>query len=230
MNDAPVNTVPGTQTVDEETQTAIAGISVSDVDAAAGNITTRLQVTNGVPIVAELGEHGAPREPRAPPGEAQGNALQPAIRMAAQSLIRVGNDIVAKRESQRTGIRGHLQMRARRGAHAVIGQPVKLGDGAIASDAPAAGPVAEVRAQGSVDQDTADAALRMLDVDPIGLDLMDRNLLLAVIEKFGGGPVGVDNLAAAIGEERDTIEDVLDRKSTRLNSSHMSESRMPSSA
>ena len=53
-------------------------------------------------------------------------------------------------------------------------------------------------------------ALRMLDVDAIGLDLMDRKLLAAVIEKFGGGPVGVENLAAAIGEERDTIEDVLE--------------------
>jgi Holliday junction DNA helicase RuvB len=50
----------------------------------------------------------------------------------------------------------------------------------------------------------------MLDVDALGLDLMDRKLLMAVIEKFSGGPVGVDNLAAAIGEERDTIEDVLE--------------------
>ena len=50
----------------------------------------------------------------------------------------------------------------------------------------------------------------MLDVDSLGLDMMDRKLLLAVLEKFGGGPVGVDNLAAAIGEERDTIEDVLE--------------------
>jgi Holliday junction DNA helicase RuvB len=50
----------------------------------------------------------------------------------------------------------------------------------------------------------------MLDVDPVGLDVMDRKLLLAIIEKFDGGPVGVDNLAAAIGEERDTIEDVLE--------------------
>jgi Holliday junction DNA helicase RuvB len=50
----------------------------------------------------------------------------------------------------------------------------------------------------------------MLDVDKIGLDVMDRKLLLAVMEKFGGGPVGVENLAAAIGEERDTIEDVLE--------------------
>jgi len=50
----------------------------------------------------------------------------------------------------------------------------------------------------------------MLDVDVIGLDLMDRRLLEAVIHKFGGGPVGVENLAAAIGEERDTIEDVIE--------------------
>jgi Holliday junction DNA helicase RuvB len=69
---------------------------------------------------------------------------------------------------------------------------------------------AEVKAQGRVSKDIADAALKMLDVDKIGLDVMDRKLLLAVLEKFGGGPVGVDNLAAAIGEERDTIEDVLE--------------------
>ena len=69
---------------------------------------------------------------------------------------------------------------------------------------------AEVRGDGQVTRETADAALCMLDVDAIGLDLMDRKLLLAVMEKFGGGPVGVDNLAAAIGEERDTIEDVLE--------------------
>jgi Holliday junction DNA helicase RuvB len=69
---------------------------------------------------------------------------------------------------------------------------------------------AEVKATGLVTQGVADTALRMLDVDAIGLDLMDRKLLSAVIEKFGGGPVGVENLAAAIGEERDTIEDVLE--------------------
>ncbi len=72
---------------------------------------------------------------------------------------------------------------------------------------------AEIRAPEQVDginAIVADAALSMLDVDPAGLDLMDRKLLLAVIEKFGGGPVGVDNLAAAIGEARDTIEDVLE--------------------
>jgi Holliday junction DNA helicase RuvB len=69
---------------------------------------------------------------------------------------------------------------------------------------------AEVRAQGRITHEVADAALKMLDVDPLGFDVMDRKLLLAVIEKFGGGPVGVENLAAAIGEERDTIEDVLE--------------------
>ncbi|MHB9117324.1 MAG: Holliday junction branch migration DNA helicase RuvB [Burkholderiales bacterium] len=69
---------------------------------------------------------------------------------------------------------------------------------------------AEVRADGIVTKAVADAALTMLDVDRIGLDVMDRKLLLAVLEKFGGGPVGVDNLAAAIGESRDTIEDVLE--------------------
>jgi Holliday junction DNA helicase RuvB len=61
-----------------------------------------------------------------------------------------------------------------------------------------------------VTRDVADAALKLLDVDPLGFDVMDRKLLLAVIEKFDGGPVGIDNLSAAIGEERDTIEDVLE--------------------
>ena len=69
---------------------------------------------------------------------------------------------------------------------------------------------AQVRAAGIVTKAVADTALRMLDVDAIGLDLMDRKLLEAIIDKFGGGPVGVENLAAAIGEERDTIEDVLE--------------------
>jgi Holliday junction DNA helicase RuvB len=69
---------------------------------------------------------------------------------------------------------------------------------------------AEVKAEGRVTSEVADMALRMLDVDAIGLDVMDRKLLEAVIHKFGGGPVGVENLAAAIGEERDTIEDVLE--------------------
>jgi holliday junction DNA helicase RuvB len=69
---------------------------------------------------------------------------------------------------------------------------------------------AEVRAQGRVSAAVADAALRMLDVDRAGLDVMDRKLLEAVIDKFSGGPVGLDNLAAAISETRDTIEDVLE--------------------
>jgi Holliday junction DNA helicase RuvB len=69
---------------------------------------------------------------------------------------------------------------------------------------------ADVKAQGEASREVADAALTMLDVDVRGLDVMDRKLLQTVIEKFMGGPVGVDNLAAAIGEERDTIEDVLE--------------------
>ena len=69
---------------------------------------------------------------------------------------------------------------------------------------------AEVKADGGITRRVADAALLMLDVDGAGLDIMDRKLLSAVIDKFGGGPVGVDNLAAAIGEARDTIEDVLE--------------------
>jgi Holliday junction DNA helicase RuvB len=69
---------------------------------------------------------------------------------------------------------------------------------------------AQVRASGHVTRDVADAALSMLDVDASGLDVMDRKLLSTMLDKFAGGPVGVDNLAAAIGEERDTIEDVLE--------------------
>ncbi|MDR3212852.1 MAG: Holliday junction branch migration DNA helicase RuvB [Azoarcus sp.] len=69
---------------------------------------------------------------------------------------------------------------------------------------------AEVRAGGDVTAQVADAALAMLDVDVLGLDVMDRKLLLAMLEKFGGGPVGLDNLAAAIGESSDTIEDVIE--------------------
>ncbi|HWI15629.1 MAG TPA: Holliday junction branch migration DNA helicase RuvB [Burkholderiales bacterium] len=69
---------------------------------------------------------------------------------------------------------------------------------------------AQVKADGHITRDVADAALRMLEVDAVGLDVMDRKLLEAVIEKFGGGPVGLENLAAAIGEERETIEDVLE--------------------
>lgn len=69
---------------------------------------------------------------------------------------------------------------------------------------------AQVKAGGVVSQAVADAALSMLDVDKQGFDLMDRKLLKAIIERFDGGPVGVDSLAAAIGEERGTIEDVLE--------------------
>lgn len=69
---------------------------------------------------------------------------------------------------------------------------------------------AEVKADGRVDADVADRALNMLNVDRNGFDHMDRRLLDAVINKFDGGPVGIDNLAAAIGEERGTIEDVLE--------------------
>ena len=69
---------------------------------------------------------------------------------------------------------------------------------------------AEVKGEGHITREIADAALKMLDVDPVGFDLMDRKLLEAVLFKFSGGPVGLDNLAAAIGEERDTIEDVLE--------------------
>jgi Holliday junction DNA helicase RuvB len=69
---------------------------------------------------------------------------------------------------------------------------------------------AQVKSDGIVTAEIADAALKMLDVDKLGFDVMDRKLLQAILEKFGGGPVGLDNLAAAIGEERDTIEDVLE--------------------
>jgi Holliday junction DNA helicase RuvB len=69
---------------------------------------------------------------------------------------------------------------------------------------------AQVKGRGVVDAATADKALVMLDVDPLGFDVMDRKLLEAVIHRFDGGPVGLDNLAAAIGEESGTIEDVIE--------------------
>ncbi|MWV11319.1 Holliday junction branch migration DNA helicase RuvB [Pseudomonas sp. R-28-1W-6] len=69
---------------------------------------------------------------------------------------------------------------------------------------------AEVRAGGQISRGVADQALNMLDVDERGFDHQDRRLLLAMIDRFDGGPVGIDNLAAAIGEERGTIEDVLE--------------------
>jgi Holliday junction DNA helicase RuvB len=69
---------------------------------------------------------------------------------------------------------------------------------------------AQVKGDGRVDAVTAGAAMQMLDVDPNGFDVMDRRLLLAIIENFGGGPVGIESLAAALSEERGTIEDVLE--------------------
>jgi Holliday junction DNA helicase RuvB len=69
---------------------------------------------------------------------------------------------------------------------------------------------AEVKADGRVTKPVAEAALKMLDVDALGFDTLDRKLLLAVIEKFSGGPVGLENLAHAIGEDAETIEDVLE--------------------
>jgi Holliday junction DNA helicase RuvB len=69
---------------------------------------------------------------------------------------------------------------------------------------------AEVRADGTITAAVANSALDMLEVDKEGFDSMDRKLLLAIIEKFDGGPVGLENVAAAIGEERDTIDDVLE--------------------
>lgn len=69
---------------------------------------------------------------------------------------------------------------------------------------------AQVKSEGQVDADIAGQALDMLDVDKLGFDLMDRKLLLAIIERFNGGPVGLENIAAAIGEEKETIEDVLE--------------------
>jgi Holliday junction DNA helicase RuvB len=69
---------------------------------------------------------------------------------------------------------------------------------------------ADVKGSGRVDRTVADLALAMLDVDPLGFDVMDRKLLEAVIHRFDGGPVGLDNVAAAIGEERETIEDVIE--------------------
>ena len=69
---------------------------------------------------------------------------------------------------------------------------------------------AEVKADGRVTESVAQGALDLLDVDPQGFDPMDRRLMLTIIEKFEGGPVGVDSLAAALGEERGTIEDVIE--------------------
>jgi Holliday junction DNA helicase RuvB len=67
---------------------------------------------------------------------------------------------------------------------------------------------AQVRADGMITREVACQALQLLDVDALGLDKMDRQLLLTIIEKFGGGPVGLETLAASINEEKTTIEDV----------------------
>lgn len=67
---------------------------------------------------------------------------------------------------------------------------------------------AQVRADGVITQEVTDRALKMLGVDEKGFDRMDRRVLLTVIEKFDGGPVGIDTISAAVGEERDTLEDV----------------------
>jgi Holliday junction DNA helicase RuvB len=69
---------------------------------------------------------------------------------------------------------------------------------------------AEVKSNGVINKEIADKALHMLDVDKIGLDRMDKKLLQAILSKFGGGPVGLDNLSATIGESSDTIEDVIE--------------------
>ncbi|MFY0663020.1 MAG: Holliday junction branch migration DNA helicase RuvB [Natronospirillum sp.] len=69
---------------------------------------------------------------------------------------------------------------------------------------------AEVKADGVVTYDVAHAALTMLDIDPAGFDLLDRRMLTAMIERFDGGPVGIDSLAATLSEERDTLEDVVE--------------------
>ena len=69
---------------------------------------------------------------------------------------------------------------------------------------------AQVKASGRIEVQVADAALDMLEVDAHGFDTLDRRLLLTVIEKFDGGPVGIDSIAAAIGEERGTLEDVIE--------------------
>src|SRR5438445_5745113 len=69
---------------------------------------------------------------------------------------------------------------------------------------------AQVKADGRIDERIADAALDLLEVDPLGFDTLDRKLLTTIIERFEGGPVGIDSIAAAIGEERDTLEEVIE--------------------
>jgi Holliday junction DNA helicase RuvB len=67
---------------------------------------------------------------------------------------------------------------------------------------------AQVKAQGTITREVAHEALALLEVDPNGLDLMDRRILSTIVEKFDGGPVGIETMSAALGEERDTLEDV----------------------
>src|SRR6201999_1232317 len=69
---------------------------------------------------------------------------------------------------------------------------------------------AQIKADGRIDQKVADAALDLLEVAPLGFDTLDRKLLTTIIDRFDGGPVGIDSLAAAIGEERGALEDVLE--------------------
>jgi Holliday junction DNA helicase RuvB len=69
---------------------------------------------------------------------------------------------------------------------------------------------AQVKANGTITASVAHEALTLLEVDPLGLDVMDRKLLSAIVERFGGGPVGLENVAAAIGEAPDTIEEVIE--------------------
>ena len=69
---------------------------------------------------------------------------------------------------------------------------------------------AQVKADGSINERIADAALNLLEVDPLGFDTLDRKFLTTIIERFDGGPVGIDSIAAAIGEERGTLEDVIE--------------------
>src|SRR5581483_1304365 len=69
---------------------------------------------------------------------------------------------------------------------------------------------AQVKADGKIDERIADAALDLLEVDPLGFDTLDRKFLLTIIERFDGGPVGIESIAAAIGEERGTLEDVVE--------------------
>ena len=69
---------------------------------------------------------------------------------------------------------------------------------------------AEVKADGSIDQQVAADAMELMKVDENGFDVLDRKFLLVIIERFGGGPVGIDAIAAAIGEERGTLEDVIE--------------------